>query len=252
MIRMTAIVSSMVHNLLRACGALAASLSNGYATSPSVHRIRAFVVVVQSVAALVCVALPAGAQDPVQQPVTTTEKGATAATAQFLAGGLVGLAAHETGHLILDGIFGAHPGVKKVSFHGVPFFAITHDGGLSPRRELAIDTAGFWVQEATNEVLLTRRPNLRSESAPFTKGVFAFNVIASMAYAGAAFARTGPPERDTRGMADSLRWKEPYVGLLILLPAVLDGLHFYNPDMKWAAWGSRAAKIAGVVLIVRP
>ena len=42
------------------------------------------------------------------------------------------------------------------------------------------------------------------EHAPFAKGVLAFNVAASAAYAGAAFARTGPYERDTRGMASQL------------------------------------------------
>ena len=75
-------------------------------------------------------------------------------------------------------------------------------------------------------------------------------MLASVAYAGAAFARTGPVERDTRGMADALRWKEPYVGLLILIPAVLDAVRYYHPEARWAAWGSRAAKIGGVVLIV--
>lgn len=169
----------------------------------------------------------------------------------FLGGGAIALAAHESGHLLFDGLFDANPGIKRVSFHGLPFFAITHDSGLSPRREFTIDSAGFWVQEATNEILLTRRPRLRYERAPLAKGVLAFNVLASVSYAGAAFARTGPVERDTRGMADALRWKEPYVGLLILVPAILDAVRFYNPDARWAAWGSRAAKIGGVVLIAR-
>jgi len=163
----------------------------------------------------------------------------------------VGLAAHESGHLLFDAIFNAHASLKAVSFHGIPFFAITHDGGLSPRQEFVIDSAGFWVQEATNEWILSKRPNLRHESAPFTKGVVAFNVLASFAYAGAAFARTGPVERDTRGMADALGWKEPYVGLLIVAPAVLDLVRYYHPDAKWAAWGSRGAKIFSVVLILK-
>lgn len=181
---------------------------------------------------------------------TTSENPVTSALA-FLGGGAVGLAAHEGGHLLFDGIFKANPGIKKVSFHGIPFFAITHDPGLSPRKEFIIDSAGFWVQEATNEILLSRRPNLRRERAAFTKGVFAFNVIASFSYAGAAFARTGPVERDTRGMADALGWKEPYVGLLILLPAILDVVRYYDPGAHWATWGSRAAKLGGVVLIFR-
>jgi hypothetical protein len=203
------------------------------------------------VAALTLAAGLAAAQERVEQPGTTTEKSATARAAGFLAGGLVGLAAHESGHLLFDAIFDAHPGVKRVSFHGVPFFAITHDANLSPRKEFVIDSAGFWVQEATNEIILSRRPNLRRESAPFTKGVVAFNVFASFAYAGAAFARTGPAERDTRGMAAALGWKEPYVGVLILVPAVLDAVRYFHPDARWAVWGSRATKAFSVVLVFK-
>ena len=190
------------------------------------------------------------AQEPVQQPATTSENRATSIV-KFVGGGAVGLAAHEAGHLLFDAVFQANPRIKRVSFHGIPFFAITHDSGLSPRREFVIDSAGFWVQEATNEIILSRRPNLKREHAPFTKGVFAFNVLTSVAYAGAAFARTGPVERDTRGMADALGWKEPYVGLLILVPAVLDAIRYYHPDAKWAAWGSRGAKIFGVALVFK-
>jgi len=187
----------------------------------------------------------------VQQPATNSEKSATARTAGFLAGGLAGLAAHESGHLLFDAVFDANPRIKGVSFHGIPFFALTHDSGLTPRKEFVIDSAGFWVQEATNEIILTKRPNLRHESAPFTKGVVAFNVFASFAYAGAAFARTGPVERDTRGMAESLGWKEPYVGLLILAPAVLDAVRYFHPDARWAVWGSRATKAFSVGLVLK-
>lgn len=205
------------------------------------------------ISAFVLTAGLAAAQEPTTPPDSsaTTSEHPVASAARFLAGGAVGLAAHETGHLIFDGIFSANPGIKKVDFHGIPFFAITHDPGLTPRKEFIIDSAGFWVQEATNEILLSRRPNLRDEHAPFTKGVFAFNVLASVAYSGAAFARTGPYERDTRGMADALGWKEPYVGLLILAPAILDIVRYYKPDARWATWGSRGAKAFGVVLIFR-
>ena len=205
----------------------------------------------QVVAALLTTAELVYAQETVQQPATTSEKSATAKTAGFLAGGLAGLAAHESGHLLFDTIFDANARLARVSFHGVPFFAITHDNGLTPRKEFVIDSAGFWVQEATNEIILTKRPNLRRESAPFTKGVVAFNVLASFAYAGAAFARTGPAERDTRGMAESLGWKEPYVGLLILAPAVFDAVRYFHPDARWAVWGSRATKAFSVVLVIK-
>jgi hypothetical protein len=190
-----------------------------------------------------------------EQPATPEPAPGTggrgAGVARFLAGGALALAAHEGGHLLFNGLFDANPRLKKVSFHGIPFFAITHDAGLPPRREFVIDSAGFWVQELTNEMLLTKRPRIRETRAPLLKGMLAFNVGASFAYAGAAFARTGPAERDTRGMADAIGWKEPYVGLLILAPAILDVVRYYDPDARWARWASRAAKIGGVMLILR-
>jgi hypothetical protein len=194
------------------------------------------------------------AQDaqPAAAPTSSTSgQTTTSDVVKFLGGAAAALGAHESGHLLFDAIFDSNPSIKKVSFHGIPFFAITHDSGLPHRQEFVIDSAGFWVQEATNELLLVKRPNLRHEHAPFLKGMFAFNVVASIAYAGAAFARTGPDERDTRGMAEAIRWKEPYIGLLIIAPALLDAVRFYKPDAKWATAGSRAAKVFSVVLIVR-
>ena len=81
--------------------------------------------------------------------------------------------------------------------------------------------------------------------------MFAFNVLASVAYAGAAFAKTGPEERDTRGMAASSRMDERWIGALVLAPALLDGWRYYHPDAKWAAWSSRGVKIGMVVMVVR-
>ena len=152
---------------------------------------------------------------------------------------------------IEDFLFDADPGIGKVDFHGIPFFAITHRSGLSPTREFTISSAGFWVQHAGSEWLLTTRPNLRHERAPFAKGVLAFNVLASAAYAGAAVAQTGPYERDTRGMAISARVDEPWIGAMLLVPAALDTVRYVAPDQKWAAWVSRAAKVGMVLLIVR-
>ena len=168
-----------------------------------------------------------------------------------MSGGAIGLAAHEAGHVIANLAFGEQPGLQKVNFHGIPFFAITHSSGLPHREEFVISSAGFWVQHATNEWLLTRRPQLKSEQAPLTKGVFAFNVIASVAYAGAAFAKTGPVERDTRGMAASARIDERWIGALILAPALLDGWRYYHPNTKWAVWSSRGVKLGLVFMVVR-
>lgn len=175
----------------------------------------------------------------------------TASVGLVVAGALVGLAAHEGGHLLLDVAFDADPGVKRVELAGIPFFAITHKSGLSRHKEFIIDSAGFWVQQGTNEWLLTKQPRLRAEGRPFTKGLFAFNVGASAMYSVAAFGRMGPPERDTRGMALSSRLDEPWIGAVVLLPAVFDTWRYFDPDARWAVWLSRAAKIGSVLLVFK-
>jgi hypothetical protein len=169
---------------------------------------------------------------------------------QFFAGAALGLGLHESGHLMLDVAFGASPGVRKVSAGFIPFFAITHEP-VSPVREFAISSAGFWVQHVTSEVLLSRRPDLRLEHAPVAKGLLAFNVLTSVMYAGAAFARRGPVERDTHGMAVAAGIPEPWVGVSILAPATLDAARYYRPRSRWLRWTSRASKGAGALMILR-
>lgn len=169
----------------------------------------------------------------------------------FVAGAAIGLGAHEAGHLFFDVLFDADPGLRAVDFHGIPFFAITHRGDLSAAKEFTISSAGFWVQNATNEWLLTRRPHLRGEHAPLAKGLFAFNVLASAAYAGAAFARTGPAERDTLGMAVTADVDERWIGAVVLAPAAFDMWRYFKPESRAAIWLSRAAKVGGALLIVR-
>ncbi len=169
---------------------------------------------------------------------------------QFFAGAALGLGLHESGHLVLDSTFGAHPGVRKVSAGFIPFFAITHET-VSPLKEFTIASAGFWVQHAGSEVLLSRRPNLRREHAPIAKGVLAFNVLTSVMYAGAAFARRGPAERDTRGMAVSADIAEPWIGGTVLAPAVIDGARYFRPQSRALRWASRGAKMAGALAVLK-
>jgi hypothetical protein len=172
-------------------------------------------------------------------------------TVKFLAGGLVGLAAHEGGHLIFDAIFDANPHISRVQFGPIPFFAISHRSDMSPRRELTISSAGFWVQEATNEWLLTRRSAIRDEHAWVTKGILAFNVLNSVGYALVAFAKAGPAERDTRGMASSTGVDERAIGAIVLAPAVLDTYRYFKRGSRWAAWTSRATKAGSVLLVLK-
>lgn len=184
-------------------------------------------------------------------PTAPGEPRQAATLARFLAGGALALGAHEAAHVGANLSFGVTPRLERVDFHGIPFFAITPSGDLSRRQLFTIASAGFWMQHAGSEWILTRDPRLRARRAPVRKGMLAFNVLASTAYAGAAFGRTGPLERDTRGLADGARMDERLVGALLLAPAVLDTVRYFKPEATWAVWMSRGMKVALVVLIVR-
>ncbi|HYN10784.1 MAG TPA: hypothetical protein VES67_25600 [Vicinamibacterales bacterium] len=170
----------------------------------------------------------------------------------FLAGAMSGLVAHEGGHIITGFAFDAHPRARRLDYGPIPFFSIQHDP-VSRRKEFVIASSGFWIQHAGSEWLLTKRPNLARERAPFLKGVLVFNLAASVVYSAAAFGRFGPPERDTRAMAVSLGKDgvgEPVIGVLILAPAALDGYRYLRPGSTWAKWASRGAKITAVALTI--
>jgi hypothetical protein len=169
---------------------------------------------------------------------------------KFVAGSGEAFIEHEASHVLFDEMFDAHPYVKAVHLGPVPFFAIAHDQ-QSPRREFIITSAGFWTQEATSEWLLTRRPNLRDEHAPFVKGAFAFDLLTSMGYGVVALFRAGPFERDTRGMAQSIGVDERAIGVMVMAPAILDAFRYFNPGARWAVWASRAVKGGSVLLVVK-
>src|SRR5215471_7226746 len=96
---------------------------------------------------LVFTARSGSAQEPADPPPAQPSENAAVDTVKFLAGGAVGFVMHETGHLIFDAIFDADPYIKRVHLGPIPFFAISHRGDMSPRREFTISSAGFWMQE---------------------------------------------------------------------------------------------------------
>jgi hypothetical protein len=208
-------------------------------------------------AGVVC-ATAGEAQAPTAQAARPSESGEITPPvggqiAKFLAGGLLGLAAHEGGHLLFDGVFGVEPIVKRVHFGPIPFLAISHRAGLPPRQEFAIASAGFWVQHASSEVLLSCSPRLkyRDPHARVLEGWLAFNVVSSVAYGVAALAKAGPVERDTRAMADAAHMSERWVAAWVLAPALLDAWRYFHPESRWAAWASRGIKVGGVLLVLR-
>lgn len=196
-------------------------------------------------------AAPVCAQSTEDGGNPAAREGPLRSTALFAAGVASGLLAHEGGHLLFDAIFDAEPGLRRVEFGGVPFFAITHRGDLTPRREYTISSAGFWTQHALTEWVLTAHPGLRRERRPYLKGLFAWHLLSSAVYTAAAFGEIGPLERDTRGMATSLGVSERWMGVLLLVPAACDAWRYFNPEARWARWLSRAAKIGLVLAVVR-
>ena len=192
-------------------------------------------------ALFVLAASPAGAQ----------QESAASKFGRVLLGGAAGLAIHESGHLVANWAFDEKVVVKKVDYKGIPFFALSHAPDLSPRREYVVSSAGFWSQYLYSEQILTHHRNLKDEQSPFRKGMLAFHVVTSLVYAGAAFGKTGPTERDTRGMALSRRLDERWIGVMVLAPAILDAYRYFNPDARWASWASRSAKLGSVVLVIR-
>ena len=165
-----------------------------------------------------------------------------------VAGVVGGLAVHESGHVITSLLFDARPHLRGVAFHGIPFFAVAHRSGLPRRCEFIISSAGFWMQHAASEGILSAHPRLWRDGRWLETGVVAFGIATSTAYAGAAWARTGPAERDTRGMAVALGVTEPVIGSIVLVPALLDAYRVLHPGAKRSTWASRAVKL-GLMLL---
>lgn len=169
----------------------------------------------------------------------------------FLGGALLGLVIHESGHLAMDAALNAHPYIKQVEMAGIPFFAVSYQKDLSPRQQYAVSSAGFWMQHGMAEVILAQHPHLWVEDAPAAKGAFVFHLVTSLIYSYAALAKSGPPERDTLGMAQGLRINERWVGLAVLAPAALDLYRSFYPETAWARWGSRSVKVSFVLALTR-
>jgi hypothetical protein len=170
---------------------------------------------------------------------------------RFLGGAAFAFVAHESGHVGFDLLFHASPHLAGVRFGPIPFFSIDRRNHVTDGQAFAISSAGFWVQEAMNEWILDRHPQLRHEDHPALRGMVVFNVLMPVGYSMAAFLRTGPIARDPHGMAEAVGLPEPVMGVVVLAPALLDGYRYLHPEKRWAAWASRVAKVGSLLLTVR-
>ena len=174
------------------------------------------------------------------------------------AGALSAFLLHEAGHVVGNLMLGNVPHIHGTTVWGaVPFVVISpgihcdgehctkrngHSFPTGPNGVYFIVTAGFNVQNITNEILLTLDPNLAEHYAPFQKGLLGFNIFLSVFYAAGAYTTLEAPNGDLLGAARYSGIQEAWLATLLLVPAVLDVYRYFNPGATWSVWASRAGK----------
>jgi hypothetical protein len=195
--------------------------------------------------------------------LTDVTVGSVAVTA---AGFLTAFLVHEACHGVANLAMGNVPTLEPVRFLGFfPFFAVspgitcrngtcTRRNGApffpGPRGYATIVSAGIVCQEVTDEVILTVRPGIRAERAPFLKGMLLFNTAASVAYGIANLAGIEPPEGDLRALDGVSPLPHGVFAAVVLGTAALDVARYFLPDSQWLPWVSRGSKVVTVGLIV--
>jgi hypothetical protein len=178
----------------------------------------------------------------------------------FVGGAVTALAAHESCHLLANWVTGNQPSFEPVSFLGfIPYFAIVpsircRNGDCHKRNGehywagrpglYTIVTAGLQCQHYEDEVILTRRPELRMDSAPFRKGMLAFNTLLSIGYVLANWTGVEPVDGDIAGIHRDGGAPRLLLSSMVLGIAVVDIARYYYPRARWLAWLNRVAKVS--------
>jgi hypothetical protein len=173
--------------------------------------------------------------------------------------------AHEAGHVAANLLLGNVPVFDGLMVWGfVPFFAIAPriqcDGErcidrhgdpfeAGRRGKYFIVSAGFNVQHLTDEIILSRHPDLRHRDLPFHKGMLLFNVFLSALYITGEWTGLSDPHGDLGGMRQMSGFDGRLLSLSLLVPAALDTYRYFAPQsVSWAPWVSRGSKAAFVGL----
>jgi hypothetical protein len=193
-------------------------------------------------------------------PEATPPRFTWRSAAIFAGGAVTALAAHESCHLIANLAMGNRPGFQSVTFLGfIPYFAIvpsihcrgencTKSNGenFGPGRPglYTIVSAGIQCQQYEDEVILTWRPGLRMDNAPFRKGMLAFNTLISIGYVLANWTGAEPTDGDIRGIHRDGGAPRLLLSSMILGIAAVDIARYYYPHARWLAWINRVAKLS--------
>jgi hypothetical protein len=163
--------------------------------------------------------------------------------AWFLFGAATSFVGHELGHMATDLMLGKSVDFVETHLGPIPFFAIQPCCNLSRRDEYVIASAGFLVQDVNSELILWISPRIRSKRHAFLKGVLVFDIALSLGYAITGLAGIGPPQSDVNTMARGLDVPSWQVGLMLLIPAVVDVYRYLVPYSVWAPWVSVQGKL---------
>jgi hypothetical protein len=158
--------------------------------------------------------------------------------AWFALGAASGFVAHELGHMFTDAMFGKTVNFVPVKLGPFPFFAIQPCCNLTPQEEYTVASAGFIVQYVNSELIYWVSPRIRSQRHAFLKGVLALDIGLSIGYAITSFlpSNIAPPQSDTNTMARALGVPAWEVGLMVLMPAMVDVYRYLVPTSVWAPW----------------
>ena len=198
------------------------------------------------------------AATPLLEPTPPPFTGRSAAI--FAGGAVTALATHETCHLVANLALGNRPSFQPVTFLGfIPYFAIVpsigckggdckeHNGEhfWAGRPGLyTIVSAGIQCQHYEDEVILTRRPGLRMDDAPFRKGMLALNTLLSIGYVLANWTGVEPTDGDIRGIHRDGGAPRLLLGSMIFGIAAVDIARYFHPHARWLAWLNRVAKVS--------
>jgi hypothetical protein len=180
--------------------------------------------------------------------------------ALFAGGAVTALAAHESCHLLANLAMGNVPSFQSVTFLGfIPYFAIVPSircrGGDCKKSDgesfgagrpglYTIVSAGIQCQHYEDEVILTQRPGLRMDSAPFRKGMLAFNTLLSIGYVLANWTGVEPVDGDIRGIYRDGGAPRLLLSSMVFGIAAVDIARYYYPRARWLAWLNRVAKLS--------
>lgn len=161
----------------------------------------------------------------------------------FAGGAATAFVVHEVSHLTMDMMLGKTVHVEKVQLGPFPFFSLTSCCNLTRNEEWIIASAGFVSQQMTSELILQLAPSIRQQRRPFLKGVLMFDILLSVGYAVTGFANLGPPSSDVMTMSRAMQVEPWRIGLMLTIPATVDLIRYFAPELGFAPWVSVTGKI---------